>query len=252
MSTLTPTRAAAPTRTPRDARRARRLTAAILLPIAPLSVAALRMIWPQVSASGTAESLDAVAAHPAAQEDRDLAHLVMTLTIVTAVLAAARLARRRRPVLAMLTAGVNLVAYLAGATALIAPDLLTLVAVRGERDRAVIVPYLDAVNAHPTIGVGLVLFVVGHIVGMILLGAAVWRIIPVCGQHRVDRLAAATPHRLRGSADPAARRARLGTDRTRLRRLRSRRGPHPGRRLGPRARQRLTKAPGPGVPGPGA
>ena len=79
----------------------------------------------------------------------------------------------------MLTAGVNLVAYLAGATALVAPDLLTLVAVRGEHDRATIVPFIDAVNAHPTIGVGLVLFVVGHIAGMILLGTALWRIIPV-------------------------------------------------------------------------
>jgi hypothetical protein len=179
MSTLTPTQAAAPTRSPRDARRARRLAAAILLPVAPLSVAVLRLIWPAFSAPDTAASLDAVAAHPVAQEAVLWLSLVMTLTMVPAVLAAARLARRRRPVLAMLAAGVNLVAYLAGATAIVAPDLLTLVAVRGEHDRAAIVPYLDAVNAHPTIGVGLVLFVIGHVAGMILLGAALWRIIPV-------------------------------------------------------------------------
>jgi hypothetical protein len=179
MSILAPTQAAAATRSPRDIRRARRLTAAILLPIAPLSVAVLRLIWPAFSASDTAASLDAVAADPGAQEAVLWLSLVMTLTMVPAVLAAVRLARRRRPVLAMLTAGVNLVAYLAGATALVAPDLLTLVAVRGEHDRATIVLFIDAVNAHPTIGVGLILFVIGHIAGMILLGTALWRIIPV-------------------------------------------------------------------------
>jgi hypothetical protein len=179
MSILTPTQVAAPTRTPRDTRRARRLAAAILLPIAPLSVAVLRLIWPAFSASDTAASFDAVAAHPGAQEVVLWLSLVMTLTMVPAVLAAVRLARRRRPVLAMLTAGVNLVAYLGGATALVASDLLILVAVRGKHDRATIVPFIDAVNAHPTIGIGLVLFVIGHIAGMSMLGATLWRIIPV-------------------------------------------------------------------------
>jgi hypothetical protein len=178
MSTLTSTHPAAATRTPRDVRRTRRLAAAILLPIAPLSVAVLRLIWPPFYASDSAASLDAVAAHPGAQEAVLWLSLVMTLTMVPAVLAAARLARRRRPVLAMLAVGVNLVGYLGGATALVAPDLLTLIAVRGGQDHAAIVPYLDAVNAHPTIGIGVVLFVIGHVVGMILLGAALWRIIP--------------------------------------------------------------------------
>jgi hypothetical protein len=178
MSILAPTQAAPP-RSPRDTRRARRLVAAILLPIAPLSVAVLRLIWPAFSASDTKASLDAVAAHPNAQDAVLWLSLLMTLTMVPAMLAAVRLARRRRPVLAMLTAGVNLVAYLAGTTALVTPDLLTLVAVRGEQDRSMVVPFIDAVNAHPTISAGLILFVVGHIGGMILLGAALWRIIPV-------------------------------------------------------------------------
>jgi hypothetical protein len=179
MSILAPTRVAAPTRRPRDARRTRRLVAAILLPVAPLSVAVLRLIWPAFSASDTETSLDAVAAHPGTQEAVLWLSLLMTLTMVPAVLAAVRLARRRRPVLAMLTAGVNLVAYLAGITALVAPDLLALVAVRGEHDRATVAPLIDAVNTHPTIAVGLILFVIGHIGGTVLLGAALWRIIPV-------------------------------------------------------------------------
>jgi hypothetical protein len=177
MSILTPTQAAAPVRTRRDARRARRLTAAILLPVAPLSVAVLRLIWPAFSADDTAASLDAVAAHRTAQQAVVWLGLLMTLTMIPAVLAAARLARRRRPVLAMVAAGVNLVAYLGG-TVLVASDLLTLVAARSGYDRATIVPYLDAVNGHASVSLGMGLFVLGHIVGMILLGAALWRIIP--------------------------------------------------------------------------
>jgi hypothetical protein len=172
----TPTRSPAP-RPPRDARRARRLLAAALLPVPAVAVAVLRLVWPSFSATDTAGSLAAVARHTTAQEVVVWLGVVMSLTMVPAVLAAVRLARRRRPVLAMIAAGVNLVAYL-GATPLFAGDLMALVAARPEYDRAQLVPFLDAVNAHPATGVGLGAFVLGHIVGMILLGAALWRIIP--------------------------------------------------------------------------
>jgi hypothetical protein len=176
MSTLAVSQAPTLTRTPRDARRVRRLVAAALLPVAPLSVAILRLVWPAFSAPDTGASLDAVAAHPAAQEAVVWLGLVMMVTMVPAVLAAARLARRRRPVLAMLAVGVNLVAYLSSA-GLVTGDLLTLVAARGH-DRAAMVAYLDDVDAHPSIALGMGLFVAGHVVGMILLGSALWRVIP--------------------------------------------------------------------------
>lgn len=166
-----------PLRAPRDVRRTRRLLAAALLPAPPLAVAVLRAIWPAFSASDTAEALAQIATHPAAQEAVVWLGTVMALTMVPAVLAAARLARRRRPTLAMAAAGVNLLAYL-GATPLYAGDLMTLVAARPEYDQAALVPYIDAVGAHPASGVGLGVFVLGHIIGMILLGAALWGIIP--------------------------------------------------------------------------
>jgi hypothetical protein len=173
IQTVKVTRSAAP----RDVRRFRRLLAAALLPVPPLAVAVLRLIWPPFSASDTAEALTQVAEHPAAQEAVVWLGTIMTLTMVPAVLAAARLARRRRPTLAMAAVGVNLLAYL-GATPLYANDLMTLVAARPQYDRAALVPYLDAVAAHPASGIGFGLFVLGHIIGMILLGAALWRIIP--------------------------------------------------------------------------
>ena len=176
MSTLAPHPSVPMVRTPRDARGARRLAAAVMLVVAPLSVAVLRLIWPAFSASDTTAALDAVAANQGAQQAVVWLGMLMALTMVPAVLAAARLARRRRPVLAMVAAGVNLAAYLGG-TAVITTDLQTLIASRGY-DRATIVPYLDAVNGHPSTVLSLVLFVAGHIVGMILLGAALWRVIP--------------------------------------------------------------------------
>jgi len=163
--------------TPRDTRRFRRLLAAALLPVPPLAVAILRLIWPAFDATDTAGVIAAVAEHPAAQEAVVWLGTVMALTMVPAVLAASRLARRRRPVLAMLAAGVNLVAYL-GAGPLLAGDLLTLVAARPGYDRATLVSFIDAVSAHPTGGLGIGAFVLGHIVGMILLGAALWGTIP--------------------------------------------------------------------------
>lgn len=164
-------------RTPRDVRRTRRLIAAVLLPIPPLAVAALRLLWPPFSETDTAGTLAAIARHPTAQEAVVWLGTVMTFTMVPAVLAAARLARRRRPTLTMIAVAVNLIAYL-GATPLIAGDLMAQVAARPEFDQATLGPYLDAVNAHPVAGVGFGAFVLGHIVGMILLGAALWRVVP--------------------------------------------------------------------------
>jgi hypothetical protein len=175
--TQSPTASIVPSRAPRDVRHARRLFAAALLPVPAVAVAVLRSVWPAFSATDTAGSLAAIAKHPTAQEVVLWAGMIMTLTMVPAVLAAVRLARRQRPALAMIAAGVNLIAYL-GATPLFASDLTAQVAARPEYDRAQLVPFLDAVNAHPVSGIGFGAFVPGHIVGMILLGAALWRIIP--------------------------------------------------------------------------
>jgi len=165
------------TRAPRDIRHTRRVLAAVLLPIPPLAVAVLRSILPSFSASDTAGSLTAAAAHPAAQEAVVWLGTIMAFTMVPAVLAAVRLARRRRPLLATVAAAVNLIAYL-GATQLFAGDLLTLIAARPEYDRTELATYIDATMAHPASSVSFGAFVLGHIAGMILLGAALWRIIP--------------------------------------------------------------------------
>jgi hypothetical protein len=76
----------------------------------------------------TADTLAAVAAHPAAQTLFVWTGALAMLTLVPAFLAAARLARRRRPLLATWAAGVNLAAYLGAGLGFASLDLATDVA----------------------------------------------------------------------------------------------------------------------------
>ena len=64
--------------------------------------------------SDTRKALDLIAADPGRQFTFALLGFIAMLTVVPAFLAAARLARRRRPLLTMIALGVNLIAYLGG------------------------------------------------------------------------------------------------------------------------------------------
>jgi hypothetical protein len=177
MSTTT-IEAPAGTRRVRDARAFRRYVAALILPVPALAIATQPLYRPAYGATGTAETLDAVAAHPGAQRLFVWTGALAMLTLVPAVLAAARLARRRRPVLAVCAAGVNMAAYLGAGLGFAAADMLNEVAARPGFDRAALVPYLDAVAGHGVFGVGIGLFVIGHIAGAVLLGCALWDVVP--------------------------------------------------------------------------
>jgi hypothetical protein len=177
MSTATLPRSST-TRRPRDARTFRRVAAAVVLPIPALVIATQPLYRPAYDTIDTADTLQAVAAAPTAQTVFVWTTALAMLTLVPAVLAAARLARRRRPVLATWAAGVNLAAYLGAGLAFGSFDLATSVAARPDFDRAALVPYLDAVAAHGVSGLSIGLFVPGHIAGAILLGVALWRSIP--------------------------------------------------------------------------
>jgi hypothetical protein len=170
-----------PTTTPRrvrDARTFRRLAAAAMLPLPALAIATQPLYRPAYDTLDTATTLDAIAAQPGAQRAFVWTGALALLTLVPAFLAAARLARRRRPVLATAAAAVNLAAYLGAGLGFASADMMNEVAARSEYDRTVLTPYLDAVAAHPVFGLGIGLFVLGHIVGAVLLGAALWGIVP--------------------------------------------------------------------------
>ena len=154
----------------RDVRSFQRYAAAIILPIPPTCVAIGRLF--QTDDSDTRRTLDLIAANPDRQFTFALLGFIGLLTVVPAFLAAAGLSRRRRPVLTTIALSVNLAGYL-GAFAMAAIDNLYLIGAllpADQRDVAAIV--IDKMWSSGIPGVSTNLFVLGHILGAILMGLA--------------------------------------------------------------------------------
>jgi hypothetical protein len=154
----------------RDVRSFQRYAAAIILPIPPTCVAIGRLF--QTDDSDTRRTLDLIAANPDRQFTFALLGFIGLLTVVPAFLAAAGLSRRRRPVLTTIALAVNLAGYL-GAFAMAAIDNLNLIGAllpADQRDVAAIV--IDKMWSSGIPGISTNLFVLGHILGAILMGLA--------------------------------------------------------------------------------
>ena len=170
MSTLT---APAPATTARDTRTLRRVGAAVLLPLGPLAVAALRAVLPNFSAADSAATISQTAAHLGRQDAVLWFEVVALLTLIPSVLAAGRLAQRRAPVLSLLAVGLLVPAF--AALPFFAGDTTVRVLADGTADPRTAATLLDHLNALGAVGVTGIVFIAGHVVGMVLLGAALWR-----------------------------------------------------------------------------
>jgi hypothetical protein len=163
----------------RDVRRVRRIVAAVILLVPATTIAIGRLF---VTDDGdTRKALDLIAADPSRQFTFALLGFLATITLVPAFLAAARLARRRRPALTMIALGVNLVAYLGG-WALAAIDNMYLAGAMlpvEQRDGAAAL--IDAMWSHGLAGISTLLVVIGHVLGAILMGLALRGSIPTVG-----------------------------------------------------------------------
>jgi hypothetical protein len=158
------------TRRLHDVRKFRRIVAAVVLIIPSTCIAIGRLLL--TDDSDTRRTLDLIAADP----DRQLAFAVLGwvagITVVPAFLAAGRLARRRRPVLTTLAVVVNLVAFLGG-SAMAVLDVLYLAGAgvpAAQRDGAAAM--IDAFWSVGLSGISTLLFVIGHVLGAILMGLA--------------------------------------------------------------------------------
>jgi hypothetical protein len=183
MSTLSSTSSAVAAtrqvRRVRDVRGFQRTVAAIVLVVPATAVAIGRLFT--TDDANTRQALDAIAANPSRQFIFALLGFIASLTVVPAFLAAARLARRRRPVLTTIALGVNLAAYLGG-FAMFALDNLYLAGAQlpaEERDTAAAL--IDAMWSAGLSGVSTALFVLGHVIGAILMGLALRGSIPTVG-----------------------------------------------------------------------
>ncbi|NUT36663.1 MAG: hypothetical protein HOV79_26715 [Hamadaea sp.] len=155
----------------RDTRTFRRVAAAVLLPFGPLCVAILRGILPYYTDDTSQEMLDHTAADLGRMDAVVWLGLLAALTLVPSALAAARLAQRRAPLLSLIGVTLLVAGYLA--LPLVANDILLRAA--ADLDRPVGVQLLDSTNAYGAVAVAGLLFVAGHILGLILLGVALWR-----------------------------------------------------------------------------
>ena len=120
-----------------------------------------------------AQQLPDYAAHSGAAFASNLV-LFALLLIVPAMLATARLARPGAPKLAFVGGGLSALGWLAG---LISLGGTQIALYQGAKlpDRAGAAALIDAINGDPVFGTLIGLFVLGHVVGMIILGAALWR-----------------------------------------------------------------------------
>lgn len=170
MSTLT---APAPTAV-RDHRAPWRILVAVALPIGPLLVTITRGIMPYWTTDDTQTMVAKALAHPGAMQAMAWLGLVMLPALVISVLAIGYLARRGSPVLATLGATISFLAYVDWGAAG-NPDFLVLAAGQKGFDAATITRFVEATANHPVANVAGFGWVIGHILGMVLLGIALLR-----------------------------------------------------------------------------
>ena len=153
----------------------RRVALALLIPVGPLAVAVLRGILPYSTTDSSAQIVSKVAAHQGAEGLVLWLTLIATYALIPGVIAVGLMAARSRPVLGTTA----LVLTVAGFLALPAVAVSDQVALSGVRlPTGSTIRLLDELAKQPTIVVSGAVFVVGHVLGILLLGIALWRIIP--------------------------------------------------------------------------
>jgi hypothetical protein len=155
----------------RDLRRVSPWLAVLLLPVGPTAVAVLRFVMPYNTVDDSDTIAGKVIAHPDAQSLVIWLGLVATLTLVPAVLWIAGLTRPHAPRLTVAAVLLLVPAYLVLAW-ISASDLLLWAGSRNGLDATALAALYG--RTHPAATTADVIFVVGHVVGTVLLGLAMW------------------------------------------------------------------------------
>lgn len=161
-------------RPPPDLRRTWRVLLAVTAPLGAAAIAVSRVVTPYATTDDTASAVDAIAAHPTATQTNLWLGAVAMLFLLPGVVAVAFVTRRRTPRLTTWAVGISWLAFTAG-IASPTTDSLLLAAVEEGVDPGSAVRIVEAMAAQPAAGALLGLFVVGHIVGTVLLGLALLR-----------------------------------------------------------------------------
>ena len=181
MSTVVsqPAEARASGRRIRDVRGIERVAAAAVLVVSGTSLTASRFLTP--AGTDTPQLLATIAANPGRQFGYALLTYIAGATMVPAFLAAARLARTPRPLLAMIATGVNLAAYLGGASLAIVEVLYLAAAGLSEQQQSGAGALIDQFWSTGLISLSSWLFTFGTLAGGVLMGLTLRGRIPVLG-----------------------------------------------------------------------
>jgi hypothetical protein len=152
-----------------DLRQASRILAAVILPIGPLAVAGLRYILPYFSATTPRETAADVLAAQGRQSAVLWLGLIATFTLLPGVLAVGRLTRRGAPKLTAAAMLLVVPGYLA-LTYMIGSDLVLWTGARAGLDVSSLTGLAETI--HPTSNIAVAVFVLGHVIGTVLLGLA--------------------------------------------------------------------------------
>jgi hypothetical protein len=148
-----------------------------LAAIGPLAVAALRGVLPYDTGDDPVTAAAKIAAAPGAQDIVLWCAYLALITLPLGVLIVSRVAVLARPVLGRVAAVLGWLAF-TSLPFLVATDQIPLAAPTAGLSPAAAGALTDAVGAHPTQVVAGTVFVVGHILATVLLGVALWRVVP--------------------------------------------------------------------------
>jgi hypothetical protein len=149
---------------------------AIMMPIGPLAIAIVRGILPYYTTDSNTTMAAKVAAHQGVEGIVIWLTFIALLTMIPGVIALGMLARRHAPRLGTTGLVLAFAAFMSLFWSTVAgSDNVALGAARIGMSPATTGRLLDSIGAIPAIGLASNLFVLGHIIGLILLGIALWR-----------------------------------------------------------------------------
>lgn len=159
---------------PRDLRRTWRRLAALALVAGPLGVTLIRLVMPYWTDDSPARMVAGFAEEPGRGALMNWLALVVTPFLVLSALGMGYVARRRAPVIATWGAAVLVGAYTLGG-AVSAPDVLVPALLGRGDEQGSVAATAQLLMDTPVMLAGALSFVIGHLVGMVLVAIAVVR-----------------------------------------------------------------------------
>jgi hypothetical protein len=171
-SVATPPKAVKPLR---DTRGFWRVLLAIIAPLPMLSKAIYYVITPVNGDADFKDTVAAFAAHQKLAGNLRWFDAVFILGLIPATIAVAWVARRKAPRLSTAGATIALLGFMAGFGLIGGVETPAFLTVQNNLDFDTMAKLYDAMGHEPIILVASLLFIVGIVIGLTLLGAALWR-----------------------------------------------------------------------------